>query len=104
MPEIRYFKKKPFAVPMLEYTGRNVLQVQEFTGPFSAVPDPELPIYKFQLRKHMDEDRTAEVYNTEELAWIPCPVGHFVAKGANGEFYPISADVLAKTYDEVEAP
>jgi hypothetical protein len=97
MPEIRYFKKKPFAVPMLEWTGENLEQMQEFVG-WLHEPD-ESPIRKFY-----NGPSQAKVYNTEELAWIPCPVGHFVAKGVNGEFYPISADVLAKTYEEVEAP
>jgi len=97
MPEIRYFRKKPIPVPMLEWTGENLEQMQEFVG---LLQEPE----DIPIRKFYQSPSGAKVYNTEELAWIPCPVGHYVAKGANGEFYPISPDVLAKTYDEVEAP
>jgi hypothetical protein len=34
------------------------------------------------------------VWNTEENGWINCPVGHRIAKGRLGEFYPISPAAL----------
>lgn len=94
MPEIRHFKKKPIPVPMLEWTGDNWTQMQEFVG---FIHDPgESPVRKFYF-----SPGGAKVYNTEERIWISVPIGHFVAKGVRNEFYPISPAVLEKTYDEV---
>lgn len=89
---IRYFRKKPISVPMLEWTGENLDEIQQFTG---RVPDDD-GILLFRLINDI-----AKVYNTEETGWIPCPVGHHVVKGVRGEFYPISPAVLEQSYDEV---
>lgn len=46
----------------------------------------------------------AQVWNTQEHCWVSCPVGHRVAKGRLGEFYPISPAAIEAGYvpaDEV---
>ena len=43
-----------------------------------------------------------EVWNDQESAWIPCPVGHSVVKGRLGEFYPISPAAIAETYEPAD--
>lgn len=101
---IRYFKKKPIAVPMIEWTGENMDEIREFTGNIDVVSAQDTDQVPYPLPKFLVKDVLpirAEIYNTEELAWIPVPLGHFVAKGSNGEFYPISPAVLEQTYDEV---
>lgn len=102
---IRYFKKKPIPVPMIEWTGENMDEIRQFTGVFEVTPEdrdePKVEIPKFLIKDVLP--LRAEIYNTEVLAWVPVPVGHFVARGVNHEFYPISPDVLEQTHDEVEA-
>lgn len=102
-PRIRYFRKKPIPIPMLEWTGENMDEIQEFTGVFEVTPadrdEPVVELPKFLVKDVLP--LRAEIYNTEEAAWIPCPVGHFVVKGVRGEFYPISPAALEQSYDEV---
>ena len=44
----------------------------------------------------------AQVWNTQERCWVSCPVGHRVAKGRLGEFYPISPAALEAGYTRVD--
>lgn len=32
---------------------------------------------------------------------MTCPIGNYVARGVNGEFYSIRSDIQEKTYEEV---
>lgn len=41
----------------------------------------------------------AQVWNEQERCWIDVPVGHLVVRGLLGEFYPLSPDALAQTYE-----
>jgi hypothetical protein len=46
-------------------------------------------------------ESSAIVWDSVQSGWIPVHVGDTIIKGVNGEFYPVSEDVMAKTYEEV---
>lgn len=52
----------------------------------------------WRVRHGKAPDVFAEIWNTQELCWVNCPVGHRVAKGRLGEFYPISPAALEAGY------
>lgn len=100
---IRYFRKKPIPVPMVEWTGKNLNEIQEFTGYFEVRTPldgdtPAVPIPIFQVTSSIGD---AQIYSSEERGWVPCQRGHFIVKGIRGEFYPISPAALEESYDEV---
>ena len=86
------YRKKPVTVETMPWTGDNFAAVREFAGdsaqlltqPYLGLPD------------------VLEVWNDQESAWIPCPVGHSVVKGRLGEFYPISPAAIAETYEPAD--
>jgi len=41
---------------------------------------------------------TGQIYDTEHHSWVNVSIGQRVVKGSVGEHYPISPEVLAKTY------
>jgi hypothetical protein len=41
----------------------------------------------------------AQVWNDQERCWIDVHVGHRVARGALGEFYPISPEAIDATFE-----
>lgn len=47
-------------------------------------------------------DYTLEVWNEPEECWVRCPVGHWIIRGVQGEFYPCDPDIFEATYDLVE--
>lgn len=94
MPPTKY-RKKPIEITAVEWTGDNEAELIEFTGHrFEAVPQGE---------RAESPDITAEVFDYLHGSWVGVYTGHWVIRGVLGEFYPIDKDVLAATYDVVEA-
>jgi hypothetical protein len=89
---IRTFRKRPILIEVVRWTGDNLAELVEWAGARNlsyrtdANGQPHL-----RVKVHAEED------------WCNCPVGHYVARGVYGEFYPIREDILHATYDEVDA-
>jgi hypothetical protein len=94
LPDVVRYRKKPVVVETLEWTGRNLAAIQVFCGYFFEVEEPK-------VRIGSGED--LEVWNDQEIAWIPCPLHHRVVRGVLGELYPISPAALAKTFEPAGA-
>lgn len=90
-------RKKPIVIEAMRWLGKvgaaSVSDLQEWgvvaepTGAWGRDGDPD--------------EWTLLVYNSEETQAIRCPVGHYIIKGVNGEFYPCSPDVFEKTYEVI---
>jgi hypothetical protein len=89
VPEIEKRRKRPLVIEMLLWDGSNFAQVDDFTGNDSNAS--------------RDGDGL-EVWNDQERDWITVPLGHYVAKGALGEYYPVSPEAYAKTFEPVPEP
>lgn len=92
---VEHFVKRPIPVPMLKWTGDNYEEMVEFTDP----PGSELQATRFRPIEHQtDPTITARVYDHLHDAWIPLRTGDYIAKGPEGECYPIKESVHAETY------
>ena len=87
MPEIERRRKKPVVIEVLLWDGTNGTQVDEFTG---------------DRVNFSDRGNRIQVWNDQEAAWIAVPLGHYVAKGALREFYPLSPQAYTETTEPDE--
>lgn len=84
-------KKKPVVIEAILWDGTNIASIKSF-----AV-HPSINIIKVWKL-----DGQLAVWNTLEVQWINCPVGHFIIKGIKGEFYPCEPKVFEQTYEILE--
>ena len=91
------FRKRPVEVSAIQWTGANLAEVQEFTGRgyFDAV-DPQ--------DRSDDPDMTAMIFDKLHSTWVHVYDGQWIIRGIQGEFYPITDDVLALTYEPADGP
>lgn len=88
-PEIERRRKKPLPIEVLLWEGgtENYRQVRSFAGGIDMV---------------LMEAGCLSVWNDQEAAWIAVPLGHYVAKGALREFYPLSPQAYTETTEPDE--
>jgi hypothetical protein len=88
------YRKKPVTVSMILWdgTGRAAAEIAAWVGEV----DPGVPGFRVAAGAE-----GAEVWAAQEECWVDCPVGHHVVRGRLGEYYPISAEALAQSYDYV---
>ena len=80
---IEHFRKKPVVVAAARLTEDNARDVARWCDGVVVEGGVAIP--------------------TLEGTMLAFP-GDYVVRGVKGEFYPIKADILAATYDKVEAP
>ena len=91
---ITRYRKRPVEVDTVEWTGDNLDELTAFTdGNFRLVDDGQF----------LDPEITAMVFDSFHDTWVGLKTGHRIVEGVRGEFYPIDPDVLAETYEPVEA-
>ena len=79
---IKKFRKKPVTIEAIQWTGKNLSEIDNFVGGSIANKSTILIIHT------LEGDMEASM-------------GDYIIKGINGEFYPCKPDIFAKTYDEV---
>lgn len=96
------YRKLPVEVQGLQWTGTNVHEMREFVGrkDKSANSNAE---WKFLTPAEISGvmESSAIVYDDVQGGWISVNLNDTILCGVSGEFYPISADVLSKTYEQV---
>lgn len=87
--KIEKFVKKPIPVEMVQITEENIWEVAEWCGGAALnTMHPESSQHFIRL-------------NTRE-GEVQAYQGDFIARGIEGEFYPIGKEIHEKTYDKVE--
>lgn len=94
MTDIIRYRKKPVEVDTIQWTGDNLQDVQAFVG-----LTPDCIQDGFQIKP----DGTAVVWDKLHATWVGVYTGQHIIRGVRGEFYPIAPDVLADTYEPVQA-
>lgn len=79
---IKKYIKNPIPIDALQWDGDNEKEVLDFVGESAEIRGGSLYI------------------KTLEGAML-APVGSYIIKGVNGEFYPCREDIFKKTYEEV---
>lgn len=92
---IREYRKKPLTVQAIQWTGTNEDELVAFTGNRFMAVDPE--------DRTDDPDLTGAVFDILHSTWVGVKTGQWVIQGVRGEHYPIDEQVLAETYEPVEA-
>ena len=90
------FRKRPVEVEAVQWTGDNEAELVAFAGTNFHAVDPE--------DRCDDPDQTAAVMDKLHNTWVRVYTGQWIVKGTAGEFYPITPEVLADTYDPLHAP
>lgn len=90
------YRKKPQVVEALRWTGDNLEEIREFVGVERF--DPTI----LRERHAFCQDHLW-LWNSKELSHFFIPVGHWVIKGVEGEYFPCAPDVFKDTYDPVDS-
>lgn len=75
--------KQPIVIEALQWNGDNIEEVYDFIG------------------KDTGKLRGGSLYIKTLEGEMFAPIGSYVIKGVNGEFYPCREDIFHKTYEEV---
>lgn len=91
---IETFRKKPVTVETVLWDGtrETIAFLVKWAGNLRDNPEQS-------PRFIVDADMNGCVYNDQERCWVNVPLGHRVVKGRLGEFYPISPEAVAETYE-----
>ena len=79
---IKKYRKKPVTIEAIQWTGKNLSEIDNFVGVSIANKGTILIIHT------LEGDMEASI-------------GDYIIKGVNGEFYPCKPNIFAKTYEEV---
>lgn len=79
---IKKYIKNPIPIEALQWNGGNKDEILSFIGESAEIRGGSLYI------KTLEGDMFA-------------PIGSYIIKGVNGEFYPCREDIFEKTYEEV---
>ena len=67
------------------------------------LPDPELAGKRFRKKTTIFAIRMSEPFKVETLeGTMEGKAGDWLAKGVQGEYYPIDAQIFERTYEEVK--
>lgn len=102
MQQAQRFRKKPVVIEAIQFTGENLLDVQNFVG---VIPDHDNNTFGFRMSKPIatvkeEEGIVARVWDKLHSTWVGVKLDQWIIKGVDGEFYPCDHDVFIKTYDK----
>ena len=83
--EVKSYRKKPVVIQAVQYTGKNVAEIYEFTLGAAHEIVPDADILSVSTMEGMTIARA----------------GDYIIRGVDGEFYPCAQTVFLKTYVEV---
>jgi len=89
------FRKRPVEIDAVEWTGENLLQVIRFTGQHASAMSQKWEDYEDLVSRD-----GLKIFTLEGV--MKASIGDWIIKGVKGEYYPIKADIFAKTYEAVE--
>lgn len=79
---IKKYRKKPVIIEAIQWTGKNLSEIDNFMG------------------GTVGNKGTILVINTLE-GDMEASIGDYIIKGVNGEFYPCKPDIFGKTYEKI---
>ncbi len=79
------YRKRPVVIEAVQWTGENTNEIYKFAG--KAV---SAEVYKSDGKLLAIETLEGTMY---------APVGDYIIKGVDGEFYPCKPDIFEKTYE-----
>ena len=109
--EMQQFTKKPVTITAVQWTGKNLKEVLEFTGKhpqwsewFSSFDE-----YEKYVKKTGNIFRIIEITTNQQSRffqplnyWHEAYVGDWIIRGDENQYYPCKPDIFEATYDPVE--
>jgi hypothetical protein len=94
----RKYRKKPIAIEAVRWTGDNPDEVRQFVGFREGTQEPGFVL----PGERAEGSGEAQVWTRETRAWGDVPLGHWVMRGVEGEFYSCAPHIFAMTYEPVD--
>ena len=89
------FRKKPVVIEAVQWTGRNLKEVIDFSGLHESAKK-----WSWEEYEKVVADDGLKIFTLEGK--MNADVNDWIIKGVKGEFYPCKPDIFAQTYEAVE--
>lgn len=89
--KVAKYRKKPVTIEAIQWTGNNQLEIHNFTEGDA--------VFKTEWETQFITS-TVLYINTLE-GKMKAPIGWWIIKGVQGEFYPCNPDIFEETYEKV---
>lgn len=86
------YRKKPVVIEAMRWIGGDTHTLTEFVG-YTGWTRADIHGMSF------DDSEQVIVYNKAEQQWLQVPVGHWIIRGIQGEYYPCKHDIFETTYE-----
>ena len=87
------FRKKPVVIEAIRWTGDSS-QLDDFLGSQNWTRADAR-----EIAWEHDDPEEVVIWNQAEKGWVPAPVGWWIIRGVQGEFYPCKPDIFEATYE-----
>lgn len=94
---IKKYRKKPVVIEAVQWTGRNVDEIEDFVKDNIYGYGDNLVEYKPRECQYLS--RLLYIKTLEGI--MTASVNDYIIKGVDCEFYPCKPDIFEQTYDEV---
>lgn len=92
---IKKYRKKPVVVEAIEWTGKNLKEIIDFTG-----RNESAKWWSWEEFESMVKEHGLKIFTLEGT--MLASIGDWIIKGISGECYPCKPDIFEKTYERVE--
>lgn len=93
------YRSKVVEIDAIQWKGGKYTCLEEFLGRNWGRADAQDVPWPFP-----EDKEEVVIWNQLEKTWIPCPVGHYIIRGLEGEFYPCAPSVFERKYELGEVP
>ena len=93
------YRKKPVVIEAIQWTGKNLREVMEFTGDSLSIDRASTEGFGENAVKSSSEELSMKTLE----GVMNVSVWDYIIKGVKGEFYPCKPDIFEETYEDEEA-
>lgn len=86
------YRKKPLEINALRWTGNNLQEIKDFAGDDVS----------FTKRMNLNDEEVISLKVKTKEGVLEAPVGSYIIRGIEGEYYPCDPQIFHKTYEPVE--
>lgn len=86
------YRKKPVVIEAIQWTGKNLKEIIDFTGLHSSAS-----LWTWEEYETVVETEGLKIFTLEGPMYAA--IGDFIIRGVKGEFYPCKPDIFEQTYE-----
>lgn len=88
------YRKKPVEVAAIRWEGGDTTELEEFCGRDWTRGDA--------VETEYNDPEQVVVYDKTKEQWLYVPVGQWIVRGVEGEYYPCKHEVFVATYEPID--